>query len=95
MSIGRKSYCLVIVDDFTIFTWVYFLRTKNETSGLLRSFITRIENQVSLKVKVFRSDNGTELKDSDLNNFCEEKGIERQFSAPRTPQQNGCCREEE
>ena len=89
MSLGKKSYCLVIVDDFTRFTWVYFLRTKDETSGLLKSFLTRIENQADLKVKVIRSDNGTEFKNSDLNSFCEEKGIERQYSAPRTPQQNG------
>ena len=86
MSIGKKSYCLVIVDDFTRFTWVYFLRAKDETSSTLKSFLTRIENQANLKVKVIRSDNGTEFKNSDLNSFCEEKGIERQFSAPRTPQ---------
>ncbi|KAI3665076.1 hypothetical protein L6452_43694 [Arctium lappa] len=89
MSIGKKSYCLVIVDDYSIFTWVYFLRTKDETSGLIKSFILRIENQTNQKVKVIRSDNGTEFKNFDLNTFCEEKGIERQYSAPRTPQQNG------
>ena len=76
MSIGKKSYCLVIVDDFTRFTWVYFLRTKDETSSTLKSFFTRIENQANLKVKVIRSDNGTEFKNSVLNSFCEEKGIE-------------------
>ncbi|KAI3672709.1 hypothetical protein L6452_38806 [Arctium lappa] len=89
MSIGKKSYCLVIVDDYYRFTWVYFLRTKDETSGLIKSFILRIENQTNQKVKVIRSDNGTEFKNLDLNTFCEEKGIERQYSAPRTPQQNG------
>ncbi|KAI3677759.1 hypothetical protein L6452_37027 [Arctium lappa] len=89
MSIGKKSYCLVIVDDYSRFTWVYFLRTKDETSGLIKSFILRIENQTNQKVKVIRSDNGTEFKNLDLNTFCEEKGIERQYRAPRTPQQNG------
>ncbi|KAI3728115.1 hypothetical protein L6452_16745 [Arctium lappa] len=88
MSIGKKSYCLVIVDDYSRFTWVYFLRTKDETSGLIKSFILRIENQTNQKVKVIRSDNGTEFKNHDLNTFCEEKGIERQYSPPRTPQQN-------
>nr|GFC84582.1 putative ribonuclease H-like domain-containing protein [Tanacetum cinerariifolium] len=47
------------------------------------------ENQLSLKVKVTRSDNGTEFKNSDLNQFCGMKGIKREFSVPRTPQQNG------
>ncbi|KAJ9542614.1 hypothetical protein OSB04_029120 [Centaurea solstitialis] len=86
MSIGKKSYCLVIIDDYSRFTWVFFLRTKDETSGLIKPFVKRVENQVNLRVKVIRSDNGTEFKNADLNSFCEEKGIERQFSAPRTPQ---------
>ncbi|KAJ9568359.1 hypothetical protein OSB04_004325 [Centaurea solstitialis] len=89
MSIGKKSYCLVIVDDFSRFTWVYFLKTKDETSGLIKSFVTRVENQTNLKVKVIRSDNGTKFKNSDINSFCDEKGIEKQYSAPRTPQHNG------
>ncbi|KAJ9567614.1 LOW QUALITY PROTEIN: hypothetical protein OSB04_003580 [Centaurea solstitialis] len=89
MSIGKKSYCLVIVDDYSRFTWVYFLRIKDETSGLIKPFVTRVENKTNLRVKVIRSDNGTEFKNADLNSFCEEKGIERQYSAPRTPQQNG------
>ncbi|KAJ9557281.1 hypothetical protein OSB04_011895 [Centaurea solstitialis] len=89
MSIGKKSYCLVIVDDYSRFTWVFFLRTKDETSGLIKPFVIRVENKTNLKVKVIISDNGTEFKNVDLNNFCEEKGIERQYSAPRTPQQNG------
>ncbi|KAJ9535421.1 hypothetical protein OSB04_un001464 [Centaurea solstitialis] len=89
MSIGKKSYCLVIVDDYSRFTWVFFLRTKDETSGLIKPFVIRVENKTNLKVKVIRSDNGTEFKNADLNLFCESKGIERQYSAPRTPQQNG------
>ncbi|KAJ9542054.1 hypothetical protein OSB04_028560 [Centaurea solstitialis] len=89
MSIGKKSYCLVIVDDYSRFTWVYFLRTKDETSGLIKPFVIRMENKTSLRVKVIRSDNDTEFKNDDLNSFCEEKCIERQYSAPRTPQQNG------
>nr|GEV12116.1 hypothetical protein [Tanacetum cinerariifolium] len=68
---------------------VFFLATKDETSPILKSFITGLENQLSLKVKVIRSDNGTEFKNSDLNQFCELKGIKREFSVPRTPQQNG------
>ncbi|KAJ9544076.1 hypothetical protein OSB04_023783 [Centaurea solstitialis] len=71
------------------YTWVYFLKTKDETSGLIKSFVTRVENQANLKVKVIRSDNGTEFKNSDINSFCDEKGIEKQYSAPRTPQHNG------
>nr|GFA18132.1 hypothetical protein [Tanacetum cinerariifolium] len=61
----------------------------DETSPILKTFITGLENQLSLKVKVIKSDNGIEFKNSDLNQFCGMKGIKREFSVPRTPQQNG------
>ncbi|GJW90727.1 putative ribonuclease H-like domain-containing protein [Tanacetum coccineum] len=61
----------------------------DETSGILKSFITGIENLVDHKVKVIRCDNGTEFKNREMNQFCEMKGILRQFSVARTPQQNG------
>ncbi|GJX66478.1 retrovirus-related pol polyprotein from transposon TNT 1-94 [Tanacetum coccineum] len=75
--------------DFSRFTWVFFLATKDETSGIIKSFITGIENLVDHKVKVIRCDNGTEFKNREMNQFCEMKGILRQFSVARTPQQNG------
>nr|GEZ31677.1 hypothetical protein [Tanacetum cinerariifolium] len=88
-SLNKKCYCLVITDDYSRFTWVFFLATKDETSPILKTFITGLENQLSLKVKVIRSDNGTEFKNSDLNQFCELKEIKKEFSVPRTLQQKG------
>ncbi|GJZ53783.1 ribonuclease H-like domain-containing protein [Tanacetum coccineum] len=88
-SLMKKSYCLVVTDDFSRFSWVFFLATKDETSGILKTFITEIENQLDYKVKVIRCDNGTEFKNSVMNQFCEMKGIKREFSVARTPQQNG------
>ncbi|GJZ58630.1 putative ribonuclease H-like domain-containing protein [Tanacetum coccineum] len=79
----------VITDDFSRFSWIFFLATKDETSRILKTFITKIENQLDHKVKVIRSDNGTEFKNSVMNQFCEMKGIKREFSVARTPQQNG------
>nr|GEY12487.1 retrovirus-related Pol polyprotein from transposon TNT 1-94 [Tanacetum cinerariifolium] len=64
-SLNKKSYCLVVIDDYSRFTWVFFLATKDETSPILKTFITGLESQLSLK------------------------GIKREFSVPRTPQQNG------
>nr|GFB51350.1 hypothetical protein [Tanacetum cinerariifolium] len=61
----------------------------DETTIILKTFILGLENLLSLKVKVIRCDNGTEFKNSDLNQFCGLKGIKREFSVPRTPQQNG------
>nr|GEU75747.1 hypothetical protein [Tanacetum cinerariifolium] len=72
-SLNKKSYYFVITDDYSRFTWMFFLATKNETSPILKTFITSIENQLSLKVKVIRSDNGTEFKNFDLNQFCENR----------------------
>nr|GFB57204.1 retrovirus-related Pol polyprotein from transposon TNT 1-94 [Tanacetum cinerariifolium] len=88
-SLSKKSYCLIITDDYNRFTWVFFLASKDENTPVLKTFILSLENQLSLKVKVIRCDNGTEFKNSDLNQFCGVKGIKREFSIPRTPQQNG------
>nr|GEW54979.1 putative ribonuclease H-like domain-containing protein [Tanacetum cinerariifolium] len=86
-SLNKKSYCLVVTYDYSRFTWVFFLATKDEISPILKTFIIGIKNQLSLKVKIIKSDNGTELKNNDLNQFCRMKGIKREFSVPRTPQQ--------
>nr|GEV28218.1 putative ribonuclease H-like domain-containing protein [Tanacetum cinerariifolium] len=88
-SLNKKSYFLIVTDDYSRFTWVFFLDTKDETSPILKTFITGLENQLSLKVKVIRSDNETEFKNHDLNQLCGMKGIRREFNVPRTPQQNG------
>ncbi|GJY10242.1 putative ribonuclease H-like domain-containing protein [Tanacetum coccineum] len=88
-SLMNKKYCLVVTDDYSRFTWVFFLASKDETSGILKSFITQIENLVDKKVKIIRCDNGTEFKNRVMSEFCEKKGIKREFSVARTPQQNG------
>ncbi|GJR51717.1 putative ribonuclease H-like domain-containing protein [Tanacetum coccineum] len=87
-SLMKKMYCLVVIDDYSRFTWVFFLATKDETSCILKSFITGIKNPVDHKVKVIRCDNRTKFKNREMNQFCKMKGILRQFSAARTPQQN-------
>ncbi|GJR40362.1 putative ribonuclease H-like domain-containing protein [Tanacetum coccineum] len=88
-SLMHKKYCLVVTDDYSRFTWVFFLTTKDETSEILKRFIKEIENLVDKKVKIIRSDNGTEFKNNVMDDFCREKGIKREYSVARTPQQNG------
>nr|GEZ11973.1 putative ribonuclease H-like domain-containing protein [Tanacetum cinerariifolium] len=87
-SLNKKSYCLVVTDDYCRFSWVFSLAIKDETSGILKTFIAGIENQINHKVKIIRCDNGSEFKNHDLNQFCGMKGIKRKFSVARTPQQN-------
>ncbi|KAK1369394.1 hypothetical protein POM88_035486 [Heracleum sosnowskyi] len=89
MSISKKRYTLVVVDEYSRFTWVYFLHRKDETLEILLDHVRMIETSTKFKVKILRSDNGTEFKNSKMEEFCKYKGIIQQFSAPGTPQQNG------
>nr|GEY77149.1 hypothetical protein [Tanacetum cinerariifolium] len=74
-SLSKKSYCLVITNDYSIFSWVFFLASKNETPTVLKTFIVGLENLLSLKVKIIRCDNGTKFKNADLNQFCRLKDL--------------------
>nr|GFA28780.1 Gag-Pol polyprotein [Tanacetum cinerariifolium] len=88
-SLSKKSYYLVITDDYSRFSWVFFLASKDEIDSVLKTFIIGLENLLSIKFKIIRCDNRTEFKNADLNQFYGLKGIKREFSVPRTPQQNG------
>nr|GEV30242.1 hypothetical protein [Tanacetum cinerariifolium] len=87
-SITLKKFDYVDAQGRSKFTWVFFLATKDETSGILNSFITKIESLVDHKVKVIRCDNRSEFNNIEMNQFCKMKGILRQFSVAKTPQQN-------
>ncbi|KAI3821633.1 hypothetical protein L1987_09202 [Smallanthus sonchifolius] len=71
MSHRRKSYCLVVTDDFSRFTWVFFLAKKDETPETLKIHLLQIENLFNLSVKTIRSDHGTEFKNVIQDSFCE------------------------
>ncbi|GJS50395.1 putative ribonuclease H-like domain-containing protein [Tanacetum coccineum] len=71
---------------------VLFLAKKDETTRILKDFITGIENQLNHKVKIIKCDNGTEFKNYEMNQFCGIKGIKREFSNAKTPQQNGVAK---
>jgi transposase InsO family protein len=89
ISIDGSKYCLVIVDDYSRFTWVFFLQEKSQTQETLKRFLRRAQNEFGLRIKKIRSDNGTEFKNSQIEGFLEEEGIKHGFSYPYTPQQNG------
>jgi transposase InsO family protein len=89
ISIGGSRYCLVIVDDYSRFTWVFFLQEKSQTQETLKGFLRWAQNEFRLRIKKIRSDNGTEFKNSQIEGFLEEEGIKHEFSSPYTPQQNG------
>ncbi|GJR86874.1 retrovirus-related pol polyprotein from transposon TNT 1-94 [Tanacetum coccineum] len=89
VSVNEKKYILVIVDDFSRFTWVYFLRSKDETPEIIKKFIAQAQLNYKAKVCKIRTDNGTEFKNATLKAHYEKIGIMQQFSIARTPQQNG------
>ncbi|KAJ9536225.1 hypothetical protein OSB04_un000591 [Centaurea solstitialis] len=88
-SLAGRKYILVIVDDFSRYTWTKFLKTKDETSSLIINFIKAVQVQLKLPVQTVRTDNGTEFKNTFLKSFYNSLGITQTFSAARTPEQNG------
>ena len=81
---------LVIVDDFSRYSWVFFMESKDEAFPFARDLILRLksENPKSI-MHAIRSDNGTEFKNSHFEAFCSSLGLEHQFSSPYSSQQNG------
>jgi hypothetical protein len=88
-SLGGNFFSLVIVDDFSRYSWVYFFKLKSETQKTFIDFINMVQRQYNLPVLIIRSDNGTEFKNYTLNDFLSDEGIKHQYSAAYTPQQNG------
>ena len=79
---------MLLIDDFTRMVWVTFLREKLEAFDKFKVFKAQVENESGHKIKCLRSDNGGEFTSNEFNQFCESHGIQRQFCAAKTPQQN-------
>jgi transposase InsO family protein len=88
ISIDSNKYSTVIVDDYSCFTWVFFLHDKGETQEVFKKFSMRAQNEFDVKIKKIRSDNGTKFKNTQVEEYLDQEGIEHEFSAPYTPQQN-------
>nr|GEU97383.1 retrovirus-related Pol polyprotein from transposon TNT 1-94 [Tanacetum cinerariifolium] len=86
-SINRKRFVLVIVDDYSRYTWAFFIHSKDEASDVIISFIKKTQVNLQLQVQRVRTDNGTEFKKT-LAKFFDEVRISQQFFATRMPQQN-------
>nr|GFC81307.1 putative ribonuclease H-like domain-containing protein [Tanacetum cinerariifolium] len=88
-SINGKRYILVIVDDYSRYTWVRFLRSKDEATEVIITFLKRITVLLQSPVIIIRTDNGTEFKNQVLKVYFDSVGISHQMSSVQTPQQNG------
>jgi hypothetical protein len=87
-SVRDKWYVLVNVDNYSCYSFVFFLESKDEVFEHFRSLALRLNNEHPNFLKAIRSDNGTEFKNASFNQFFLEHGVDQQFSAPRMPQQN-------
>ena len=88
-SLGGKRYIMVIVNDFSRYTWVEFLREKSAACEKLEILCKRLQNKKRAPIVKIRSDHGKEFENARFESFCEKSGIKKEFSTPKTPQQNG------
>jgi transposase InsO family protein len=88
-SMGGKWYVLVIVDDYSHYSWVFILESKDEVFAHFWSLALRWNNEHPNCLKAIRSDNETEFRNACFDEFCLEHGIDQQFFTPHVSQQNG------
>ena len=89
MSFPGNYYALVIVDDYFRFTWTLFLAHKSEAFQAFRKLTKVIQNEKNLNIASIRSNHSEEFENESFETFCDEHSIKYNFSALRTPQQNG------
>ena len=88
-SLGGMKYILVVVDDFTRYTWEILLRDKYEAPKKMMHLCKELQLEKNAIVACIRSDHGREFENSQLGSFCNDQGTKQEFIAPKTPQQNG------
>ncbi|XP_021734165.1 uncharacterized protein LOC110700891 [Chenopodium quinoa] len=88
-SRSGKRYVMVIVDDFSRYTWVFFLVSKDDTFDQFVAFVKKEQRRTGHQLVHLRSNHGTDFENSKFDEFCEEHGMDHNFSASKTPQQNG------
>jgi transposase InsO family protein len=87
-SLGGKRYILVIVDDFSRYSWAIPLREKSDAFDAARHLFKKIQVEQNYQIMIIRSDHGREFENSKFEEFCLSYGIKQEFSSPITPQQN-------
>jgi hypothetical protein len=88
-SINRKKYGLVIVDDYSRWTWVKFLKHKDESHFVFSTFCSQVQTKMNYKIVRVRSYHGGEFENKHFENLFDVNGISHDFSCPITPEKNG------
>jgi len=89
MSLGGNYYGLIVIDDYSRFTWTLFIATKDEAYHAFKRFAKVIQNEKNCGIFAIKSDHVGEFQNEGFDKFCSKFGIKHNFSAPRTPQHNG------
>jgi transposase InsO family protein len=85
-SMGGKRYILVIVDDYSRYSWVFFLESNDEVFEHFRSLALRLNNEHRNCLKAIHSNDATEFRNATFDQFCLEHSVDQQFFAPHVPQ---------
>ena len=88
-TIGGSHFFMLLVDDFSRWMWIYVIKTKDQALLMFDKFKRLVENSQNRRIKILRTDRGGEFLSTNFTRLCEDAGIDRQFTAPYTPQQNG------
>ena len=88
-SMGGKRYIMVVVDDFSRYSWVEFLRENSEACEKMKKICKKLQNEKGVPIVKIISDHGKEFKNAKFEAFSNEHGIKKEFSAQKAPQQNG------
>jgi hypothetical protein len=88
-SMNGCIYYIIFIDDCSCKTWIYFLKTKDESFSRFQEFKNLVENQTGRHIRVFRTDNGKEFDSFKYDELCRASGIKRELTVPYNPQQNG------
>jgi len=88
-SLYGNKYILSILDDYSRFGWVIFLKSKGDVFNAFHNWFLKVKNIFNKSVKHLRTDNGTEFSNNNFDNFCNLNGIIHEYTVPYSPQQNG------
>ena len=88
-SLGGKKYILVVVNDFTRYTWIVLFKDKAKAPEKMIRLCKKLQVEKDTMIARIRSDYGREFENTKLATFCNDQGTHQEFSSPKTPQQNG------
>ena len=85
-SLSGNHFIFILVDDFSRFTWVFFLEHKDEAFSHFHVFRKRVKKEKNFSILRIRSDRGGEFINHSFITYCEKNGVKHELSCPRTPQ---------